>query len=632
MASVEQPRRSRRGWELAWVGAFVLAGVGVALAYNPVPTTVNDFFEPGTQPNTLSDPIVSAQQCAFCHSDYNEEQAPYNRWSHSIMAQAARDPIFKAALAIAEQDAVNSGNACIRCHAPAGFLAGHAVPTDGSALTAEDQQGISCSICHRMVNPDPAATPEPDPADDVAILAALNPPALQNPHNGSYVIDPHDNRRGPFNLDADWQNEPTMGWPGYHEYRQSPFHLTSLLCATCHDVSLPHFSRQPDGTYALNTLDTPGPTDKYQQYPEQRTFSEWSKSLFGQGAVDLAGRFGGLNGPAVSTCQDCHMPGISGQGCALEPPVRPNPLDPSSLPLPQHNFSGANSWVIRAIRSIYFDSETGMTETGVDEAIARNVAMLQAASDLEVSKVASNVNVRITNFSGHKLPTGYSEGRRMWIDVQFKDGDGNVILEHGAYDALTATLDDSTTKVYQRVSGISAATAAFTGQSAGPSTHLVLNSVIVSDNRIPPMGYNVAQFTSVQAEAVPNTLYADGQYWDDTQYAIPQGAQSVTVNVYHQTTSREYIEFLRDANTTNNAGQLAYQLWSDFGQSEPVLMDTQTLPLTCPCDWNNSGTLSVQDIFDYLTSYFSGAGDFNNSGSTTVQDIFDFLTCYFSGC
>jgi hypothetical protein len=52
----------------------------------------------------------------------------------------------------------------------------------------------------------------------------------------------------------------------------------------------------------------------------------------------------------------------------------------------------------------------------------------------------------------------------------------------------------------------------------------------------------------------------------------------------------------------------------------------------CPADWNHSGQVTVQDIFDFLASYFSGAGDFNNSGSTTVQDIFDFLAAYFAGC
>lgn len=54
----------------------------------------------------------------------------------------------------------------------------------------------------------------------------------------------------------------------------------------------------------------------------------------------------------------------------------------------------------------------------------------------------------------------------------------------------------------------------------------------------------------------------------------------------------------------------------------------------CPGDFNASGTVSVQDIFDFLTAYFGNDldADVNGSGTVTVQDIFDFLTGYFGAC
>ncbi len=53
----------------------------------------------------------------------------------------------------------------------------------------------------------------------------------------------------------------------------------------------------------------------------------------------------------------------------------------------------------------------------------------------------------------------------------------------------------------------------------------------------------------------------------------------------------------------------------------------------CPADFNESGAVSVQDIFDFLAAYFAGLpeADINGSGTISVQDIFDFLTAYFSG-
>lgn len=55
---------------------------------------------------------------------------------------------------------------------------------------------------------------------------------------------------------------------------------------------------------------------------------------------------------------------------------------------------------------------------------------------------------------------------------------------------------------------------------------------------------------------------------------------------------------------------------------------------TCPCDFNANGTLSVQDLFDFLSAWFAGnsAADFNGQTGVSVQDIFDFLSCWFGGC
>ncbi len=68
--------------------------------------------------------------------------------------------------------------------------------------------------------------------------------------------------------------------------------------------------------------------------------------------------------------------------------------------------------------------------------------------------------------------------------------------------------------------------------------------------------------------------------------------------------------------------------------NRPSLIVTFTPPAACPADFNQSGAVTVQDIFDFLAAYFSSdpAADFNQSGSVTVQDIFDFLAAYFTGC
>ena len=176
-----------------------------------VPTTKNDFFLFGTQPNTDPNafvPIYSSSSCSGCHGGYSDDVAPFDTWVVSMMAQAARDPVWSAARGVATQDANAGGSFCVRCHAPGAWLSerGHDTSANG-VLTASDMEGINCHFCHRVVNPTEGAlsavgypatnnpTPDPavlDPLSQVGILPAANQ------GNATYVVDPQDARRGPF--------------------------------------------------------------------------------------------------------------------------------------------------------------------------------------------------------------------------------------------------------------------------------------------------------------------------------------------------------------------------------------------------------------------------------------------------
>lgn len=167
----------------------------------------------------------------------------------------------------------------------------------------------------------------------------------------------------------------------------------------------------------------------------------------------------------------------------------------------------------------------------------------------------------------------------MWLNIRFLDAGGNLVAERGPYNDSTAILNEGGTRVWKVEHGIDADVAAATGLSEGPSFHFVLNNTIEHDNRIPPRGYNISAFEEIQAAPVGGS-YLQEQYWDDASFAIPSGAVTAQVRLNHQTTSKEYIEFLRDANTTNAAGQVAYDLWEQFGKSRPVRMASVVVDLT----------------------------------------------------
>lgn len=539
-----------------------------------VPTTLRDMDLAGTQPlegAVLDDPDTD---CVTCHGNYNTDHEPWFNWRGGMMAQAARDPLFLASLTIAEQDAPSSGDLCIRCHSPGGWQEGRSTDTSGGQLTAKDRQGVQCDFCHRVV--DFNYVPGVSPAEDLEVLADIDPLPLQY-GNGQFINDPGSPKRGPY-------SDVT---PVGHLVIDSPIHRSSDLCGTCHDVSNPVFESADGVTY------TPGPFDsehfdqnQRHMFPIERTFSEWQASEYASTGVYAPVFAGNRPDGIVSSCQDCHMPDVEGYGTNL-------PGSPLRSDLGLHDLTGGNTFIADILPDFY-PSEVDVTQ--LQAAKARAVSMLQRAATLELTPEFDGVTVRVINETGHKLLSGYPEGRRMWLNVQAFDGDGALVYESGAYDEPTGVLTlDPQAKVYEIKPGLSDGLAAALGLPAGPSFHFVLNDTVTKDNRIPPRGFTNAAFEAAQSQPV-GAVYADGQYWDDTAYPLPGTVASVTVRLYYQTVSREYIEFLRDENTTNSAGQDLYDAWAAHGRSQPVLMAEATTAATSSeifSDGFESGTSSA---------------------------------------
>lgn len=539
---------------------FVLAGslvTTIVLAAGAlIPATIRDFHLSGTQigdvpPCALERPAV----CSACHGGFSAND-PMTTWKGSLMAHAGRDPLFFAQMATANQDVENVGYFCLRCHVPMSFVTGHAYDPDGGTLDAVDKDGVSCHFCHSMV--DPIYKPGVSPPEDEAILAAM-PEVPAHYANAMFVLDPTGTRRGPYS-DA---IPPHTALP-------SPFHRTGEFCGTCHDVGNVQVTKLPDRTYRYNALDTPVPDEHpHTQFPLERTYSEWKLSSFANGGVDMEGRFGGEGARVVSTCQDCHMPKVKDRGCSF---------GPERNDLARHEFAGAAAFIFEIVATLYRD------DSSVDLRalrVGRNNAtsMLRRAVNLGVEQEGGELRVRVINQTGHKLPTGHIEGRRVWVNVKFFDEFGALVGENGRYDPAEAELDEASTTVYEMKIGLSADAAAATGLPEGETLHMSLADTIVKDNRIPPRGYANAAFEAAGAPVVGAT-YADGQHWHDTLFPIPAGAAQAQVNVYYQVVTRHYIEGLRDGNHSNEWGNILYDLWVARNKAKPIKMKTRTIALS----------------------------------------------------
>ena len=606
--------RNGRGWSRALAGAWVLA-LGSAAA-QPVPMTPRDFLLPGTQPQDVhADAFQSPHVCSACHATTGSDAAPHDSWRGSLMAQAGRDPLFFAQLATANQDVANVGSFCLRCHVPMAVVSGNVTVPDGSALSARDAEGVDCHFCHSMV--DPVYRAGVSPARDESVLAGLDAvPAHVG--NAMFVLDPTGVRRGP-RVDA---------LPS-HELLASPYHRSSALCGTCHDVGNVAVARQDDGSYRYNALDTPTDSeDLAQQFPLERTYSEWRLSAFARGGVDMGGRFGGEGGTIVSSCQDCHMPVRAGLACSSGP-VRAD--------LRSHDFAGASSWVLDIIGRYYAD-DPAVDPDAIALGMERANDMLRRAASLQLEQQPGGVlRARVINESGHKLPTGHIEGRRAWVEVRVFDSAGGVLAVYGGYDPATAELDEAGTVVYEMAVGLSDAAAAMTGHDAGRTTHMALADTLVKDTRIPPRGFANAAYAAAGAPAVGRT-YADGQHWDDVRFWLPEGAARVEVAVHYQTATRHYIEALRDGNTTNHWGDTLYGLWEQSGRSPPVRMAGADLAIGgfLRGDFDGNGVLDGADAGVLAACVHAGsngieaclAGDFDGNREVACDDAAAFALAW----
>ena len=402
---------------------------------------------------------------------------------------------------------------------------------------ANDFEGVTCHLCHRMmINLDPPKGEAGNYLENAQFW--IDDESCPNGSAPETEGEPGPCRRGPYDYSPPDPEPP-------HEWAFSEYHTESQFCATCHNVTSP----------AKTLIDENG-VDTGIPYPIERTYDEWLASDY---SIDM--------GPSFESCQDCHMPEVSADpayACILQQNDRTGNM-------PGHDFVGGNTWVPGLIRDQY--GSTINNNDGYDTAIARTEQMLQSAAAVEVTAPAQvgpggilHFEVRVTNLGGHKLPTGYNEGRRMWLHLEIEEGDGDVIWESGAYDTATGELTrDPQAKVYESRRGIWNAlgndSCDFVNGSGVAEFHFVLDDCIALDNRIPPLGFTGSADPETQpvGYSYPETSPGSGVLvnYDDTSYAAPISVDAlspltVRATLRYQTSSKEYIEFLRDTAVTQS--------------------------------------------------------------------------------
>jgi hypothetical protein len=450
--------------------------------------------------NKGSNQFLTSDQCMGCHSGgtfgnvmlyTGTKQAdgttpvmnvsPYGEWRWSPMGLAGRDPVFYAQLE-SEFEFVRSffkddpakiaeniktiTNTCFRCHGVMGKRRlddDHGGPGKGDfdpsfVYTTYDSKpansnknayiygglardGVSCMACHRIV-------------EDKVPFAEF----LKTRLTGNFTTGDPAEIFGPFKDDeivTDPMNNAMAIKPKHNAYVQS-----SRMCGNCHTINLP-------------LMDNPN-ADPNKPHLEQVTYLEWLNSGY-QNEV-------GTNSKA-QTCQNCHMPTkYSNSAGTLNIPLIQQPIafiEDTQYPqtggrLPndkifvrfrekgfaRHQLQGLNVTLLELFRQFmspyksngsnilandilgvrqndYMSGLDGLT-TAIDSFVqqARNSTAEVSMSEPTVSNQRLIADVKVTNKTGHRFPSGVGF-RRAFLEVRVEDDDsGKTVWCSGCTNEL----------------------------------------------------------------------------------------------------------------------------------------------------------------------------------------------------
>ena len=375
----------------------------------------------GLQVGPADVPVALSTRCALCHSQSDAATAmrdargrpvaPLDLWRGTLMANSARDPLWRAVLS-AEVDALPSRRreieaTCLGCHAPMADRTGlddHGTGSPAHVLDCESdlgalaRDGVSCTVCHGM---SPAGLGD------------------ESSDSGGFALDDAGRMFGP--------HERPFAMPMRHHTGFTPTHsehvLESSLCGTCHTLETDVYDAQgqPTGTRFL----------------EQAPYLEWRNSAFDTERE--------APGPRAASCQDCHVPTHDLDGVPIVtriarnpggrdfPPVRPR------QPYGRHLFVGGNTLVLQMLRD-HGEALGAEAPPAAFEAVlaATRRQLWQHSARVAIEDVRCDgsrlvFDVRVENLTGHKLPTAHPT-RRLWLSVIVRDAAGRVVFGSGLTD------------------------------------------------------------------------------------------------------------------------------------------------------------------------------------------------------
>ncbi|MFN0032326.1 MAG: T9SS type A sorting domain-containing protein [Flavobacteriales bacterium] len=494
----------------------------------------------------------SAGKCDHCHGSDPEGLANVNAeggdvnlvddWSSSMMALSAKDPYWRAK--VSHEVLLHSNlqqeieTTCTKCHAPLGHFA---ATMNGASTYSIDEMnndevaldGVSCTACHSQL-------PQPEVALHTGQLFFADDSVAYGPYFNPLVT-------------------PMALYSGYTP--EHSFHIRdSKLCASCHSL-------------ITNTVNADGELTG-DNFVEQATWHEWLNSSYPVNEI---------------SCQQCHLPQLQDQAVVIATGYDTPPRSPFGL----HTLAGGNTTMLKLMRDNREALGIFPDETQFNETIAATEFMLQQQSlQLQVNETARTedtlyVDVKLTNLTGHKLPSGYP-ARRMTVVFYAEIENNEEIFRSGSFTPDWYVNEEDATyephyniinseeqvQIYEMVMG-----------NTNEQVTTVLNEAAVhlKDNRLVPLGFSASSPQYDTTEIVLGITDIDfnhnpdeGSGTDIIHYHIPMnawlGTAAIHAEVYFQAVPPSWAAAMSGTEEIE-----LFQTMFDAVDQTPVLMQSAIL-------------------------------------------------------
>lgn len=509
----------------------------------------------------------SAGKCDHCHgldpsglASVDAEGGDVNvvdDWSSSMMALSAKDPYWRAKVSHevfmnpALQEDIET--TCTKCHAPLGNFAAtmNGATHYSIAEMLEDSvalDGVSCLACHSQ-------TPQPEVALHTGQLIFVDDSIVYGPYFNPLIT-------------------PMALYSGYTP--EQSFHIkNSKLCAACHSLK-------------TETVDLEGNLTG-SDFIEQATWHEWLNSSYPLEEI---------------SCQQCHLPELEGQSVKLAAGYDTPPRAPFGL----HTLAGGNVTMLKLMRDNREQLGIYPSEAQFNETISNTQYMLQEQS-LQVTLTEVNrtsdtlyIDAKLTNLTGHKLPSGYPARKMTVVLYALTPGDFEIFRSGGFDDDFYVVSEDTPfephhnfindedqVQIYEMVMG----------DVNGERTNVLLRGAShLKDNRLVPLGFAetgaLYDTTEIVLGAPDNDFNHDpavGSGTDVIHYSIPTNgladALNVYAEIYYQSIPPNWVEDLESIATEEAETFIGM---FDNADKTPVLM--RNTYLSVPAFQNINGTMN----------------------------------------